>query len=145
MNRLICAMVAPLAASLVAGCTPEDPFSGSRPLLCTPAQIFQCTRAENCVTVAAEDVGAPDYFLLDVAAGLLVTTRASAERRESSIERMKRVGDVLFVQGIEDGRADQPDGVGWSISLNDDDGSMAASVVTDGAAIMFLGACVPTE
>lgn len=145
MKRLICALVASLAALLVAGCTQDDPFSGSRPLLCTPAEIFQCTRAENCVAVTAAEVGAPEYFLMDVAGGLLVTTRASTERRESPIEHTERVGDVLFVQGIEDGRADLPDGVGWSVSLNDDDGSMAASIVTDGAAIMFLGACVPTE
>lgn len=136
-----------LVATFVMGCAQErdGPFSGSRPLLCTASEIFECNRVQACVSVAAADVGAPEYFLVDFRERILVTTQVAAERLESPIENMKSVDDLLILQGIEDGREDRPDGAGWSVAVNDDDGTMVASAVIDDAAILLLGACVPTE
>jgi hypothetical protein len=145
MKQLICNSTWLLVATFAVGCAPEAPFSGSRPLLCTAAQIFECNRVQACVSVAAAEVGAPEYFVVDFRGRVLVTTQVAAERLESPIDRMRTVGDLLILQGIEDGREDRPDGAGWSVAVNDDDGTMVASAVIDDAAVLLLGACVPTE
>ncbi len=145
MKQLICNSTWLLVATFAVGCAPEAPFSGSRPLLCTAAEIFECNRVQACVSVAAADVGAPEYFVVDFRERLLVTTQVAAERLESPIDRMRTVGDLLILQGIEDGREGRPDGAGWSVAVNDDDGTMVASAVIDDAAVLLLGACVPTE
>ena len=93
----------------------------------------------------AAEVGAPEYFLVDFKQRILVTTQVAAERLESPIENMETVDDLLILQGIEDGREGRPDGAGWSVAVNDDDGTMTASAVIDGSAIVMTGACVPTQ
>ncbi len=55
------------------------------------------------------------------------------------------MGDLLILQGIEDGREDRPDGAGWSVSVNVDGGILVASAVIDGAAVLLMGACESTE
>lgn len=123
-----------------------DYFDGTHTLLCTIAEIFECDVASECDRVTAEEVDAPRYFLVDFGKKILVTTRAAGERRESAIENMETVDDKLILQGIEDGRDDVPnDGAGWSMAVNDDDGGMVISAVTDGAVLAGLGWCVPTD
>ena len=147
MKQLIRVSTWLLVATFAVGCAQErdGPFSGSRPLLCTASEIFECNRIQACVSVAAADVGAPEHFLVDFQERVLVTTQVAAERLESPIENMKSVGDLLILQGIEDGREGRPDGAGWSVAVNDDDGTMVASAVIDDAAVVMTGACVPAE
>ncbi|MEJ2131190.1 MAG: hypothetical protein P8Y95_06110 [Gammaproteobacteria bacterium] len=121
-------------------------FDGNHTLLCTIAQIFECTPANGCVAVKAEEVDAPTYFLADFNKKIVVTTRVSQERRESAIENMDTIDDLLVIQGIEDGREDVPnDGAGWAMAVNNDDGGMSISAVTNGGALSGLGWCVPTD
>lgn len=147
MTRTITGFVAALLFALSFPVSAEDYFDGSHTLLCTIAVIFECSVGNSgCARVTAEEVDAPNYFLVDFNKKLLVTTRVSEVSRESAIENMKTIDDKLILQGIEDGRADVPnDGAGWSMAVNDDDGGMVISAVTDGAALTGLGWCVPTD
>ena len=146
MTKTITSLAGALLFAIAFPAAAEDYFDGSHTLLCTIAAIFECSVGSGCSRVTAEEVDAPNYFLVDFNQKILVTTRAHDERRESAIENMETVDDKLIVQGIEDGRDDVPnDGVGWSMAVNDDDGGMVISAVTDGAALTGLGWCVPRD
>ena len=146
MTKITTSLAATLLFAIALPASAEDYFDGSHTLLCTIARLVECTPASGCAPVTAEDVDAPNYFLVDFTKKILVTTRAHEERRESAIENMETVDDKLILQGIEDGREDVPnDGAGWSMAVNDDDGGMVISAVTDGAVVSGLGWCVPTD
>lgn len=118
-------------------------FDGSHPLRCTLAQTFECDAQSGCASVTPQEISAPGAFAVDFKAK---TIKNTASGRSSSIENMDDVDGKLIMQGIEDGSVEvSDDGVGWSMSVDDDDGGMVVSVVLDGAAIVGLGWCVPSD
>jgi hypothetical protein len=77
--------------------------------------------------------------------GKKLITRAGQESpRKSVIKSVEaNVDGKLIIQGAEDGRKDERDGAGWTISVMDPEGTMTLAAAGDGFAIVGLGACVP--
>lgn len=110
-------------------------------LLCASLDVFECVDGGTCEDVLPEDVGAPTFIWINFEDK---EVRASVEGRATKIDHIEEVEDRLVLQGVEDGRDDEKDGTGWTISIETQTGRMVGTAAASQAAIVIFGACTET-
>jgi len=125
-------VLAPLPA--VAGA-----FDGSSPLLCALNEAMECTPGKDCRRILPEEAGAPDFFLVDVAAGSV--NGLGDDLRASAIRTVSEVDGKLILQGSDDGVEGLRDGLGWSAAIAQDNGRFVLSASGERVAFVIFGAC----
>jgi hypothetical protein len=78
----------------------------------------------------------PDFIEVDLDAGLLKTTAASHENRQTPILHVTREDGLIVLQGLEMGRA-------YSFNIDEATGVLTASAVRSGAFSGAFGVCTP--
>jgi hypothetical protein len=104
-------------------------FDGSRPFLCAMTTIMECDGSGQCERRTHEAASAPTFLRFDVGTHVLT---AGANRRTTF--RSQRLDGRLILQGGENGR-------GWSATINEESGQLAAAVVDDDFTFSIFGAC----
>ena len=117
-------------------------FDFSKTLNCTFDNLIECIPTGECVKVKPAEVNLPDTIFIDYAKKT-IATKEGGIKRTSLIENRKYIDGKLIVQGAEDGREDQQDGLGWTISVNDSTGKMTATGSGDEVAFVLFGSCTP--
>lgn len=143
MRTMINTLVFIALMGFVASASADSYFDGSKPLICTVHQLYECSPPNDCRPVTPDQIDAPAH--LDIDFKKKVVTRAGVDSpQKSPIENIEtRVDGKLIIQGIEDGQEGVRDGAGWSISIMDPEGTMVLSASADGFAVVGLGACAP--
>ncbi len=119
-----------------------DSFDGKTPLLCSIYQLHECDHPNGCTAVTPSEVNGVSHFDLNFRDMLL--SRAGVDSgQESVIRSVSTIDSKLIIQGAEDGRPDERDGAGWTVTVMDPEGTMTMTSAGDGFAIVGLGACVP--
>jgi len=137
--RLITAVLfASTPFSLVAGT-----FDGSKPVICASTDVHECVYGGDCIRRTAAGVDLPDFFRVDFKNKTITTTKHGSSQRTTKIERSETVDGKLFLQGVEDGRKDIRDGLGWSLSIAEPSGRMVLSASGENEAFVIFGACTP--
>jgi hypothetical protein len=116
---------------------------GSEPLLCAIIDVKECIRGQECLDVLPEAINAPQFFRVHPSKRLLSSTQASGESRTSAVKYMERVSGKLVLQGVEPTANVDPDGVGWTISIDEKDGRMVGSASGSNVGFVIFGACTP--
>jgi hypothetical protein len=114
-------------------------FDGSAPLLCALNEVMECTPGTDCRRILPEEAGAPDFFLVDVAAKSV--QGLGGEARTSTIRTVAEVDEKLILQGAEDGVEGVRDGLGWSAAIAQDSGRFVLSASGERVAFIVFGAC----
>jgi hypothetical protein len=127
--------VALLALATTAAAVADD-LTGSQSLLCTAVQATICSDDGDCVISTPWDLNIPQFLELDLKGKRISTTKASGENRSTPIRTLERENGLLFIQGIEMGRA-------FSFVIAEDTGMLSAAVARDGRAVSVFGACTP--
>ena len=78
----------------------------------------------------------PDFIEVDLEAGLLKTTEASQENRQTPILNTTREDGSIVLQGFEMGRA-------FSFNIDEASGEMTAVAARDGLFVGAFGVCTP--
>ena len=115
-------------------------IDGSQPAICAAIEIMECIPDEGCARISAEQAGIPRFLHVDFANNRVSRTR-NGEEISSEIERSEWVDERLILQGAEDGLANEPDGIGWSMSIGKAAGDMVLSGSGNGVAFVIFGAC----
>lgn len=132
---LLCIAIMPL--SIMAG-----DFDGSKPLHCTLEETIECLPGGECVKVKPAEVNLPDTIFIDYEKKTIATKEGDI-KRTSPIENRKRIDGKMIIQGAEDGRADQKDGIGWTIAVNDSTGKMVVTGSGNDVGFVLFGSCKP--
>jgi hypothetical protein len=114
-----------------------DDLTGAQSFLCATREIFACAPGENCKAVDPAELNVPDFLVVDLAGRQLRTTAASGENRTSAIQQLSRDAGLLFLQGVDNGRA-------WSFLIDEESGSLTASVAREALSVSAFGVCTPT-
>ena len=143
MKATINSLVFIALMGFVAGVSADSYFDGTKPLICTVHQLYECDPPNDCRPVTPDEIGAATH--LDVDFKKKIVTRAGVESpQKSPIESIEtRVDGKLIIQGIEDGQEGVRDGAGWTISIMDPEGTMVLAAAADGFAVVGLGGCAP--
>jgi hypothetical protein len=130
MKRSVVASVGLLAS----GAALADNLEGADRLLCAPLQIKICVEEADCYLAHSEDLGVPDFVIIDLKNKKLQTTKASGQVRTTAFASMSRSGGNIFLQGVENGRA-------FSFLINEATGSLTVALARDGVAVAAFGNC----
>jgi hypothetical protein len=115
-----------------------DDLTGEDEILCAGLFANRCFSNGECVTGSPETWNMPQFIEIDLDNKMLRTTEASGLNRQTPIKNIERDGDMVFLQGVEMGRA-------FSLAVNLKTGHMTAAVAFDGVAVDAFGACTPIE
>ena len=128
--------LAGLCAMFTAG--PALAIDTSKPFLCAAIHLHECIDGGSCEAVLPEDVNAPTFMRVDVK-GRKVIVRKDAP--PTKIRSVTTIENRLILQGAEDGNPRQPDGTGWTMSIENDTGRFVATATLLQGAVVMFGAC----
>ena len=129
-----------LAAGCLAASGALAQIDGSKPVICATAEVMECVPVQACQRVSARDARVPRFIRIDFAAKTL-TRNIEGDEVASDIERSETVDGRLILQGAEDGFEEVRDGIGWSLSIDQELGDMVLTGSGDGVAFVIFGAC----
>jgi len=137
--------IVPVLACICFAPLPVDAgdFDGTTPLLCATIRVLECLEDGSCNQVAPEAVDMPQFFMIDFNKKEIRTPKPGMADRISQIERMEHVDGKLIIQGAEDGDANIPDGLGWSLAISEETGKWVLSASGDRVAFVVYGASTP--
>ena len=115
------------AAELAAA---AGPFDGSRPFLCAVTTIMECGAGGQCERHLPDGVNSPSFIRIDLAAQ---SVSADAGKK-SQLKSVAHVDGELILQGSENGR-------GWSATVDEGTGRMAAAVIDNDYTFSLFGSC----
>lgn len=130
----VCGLLATAPGSVVAG-----EFDGSSPMLCALNEAMECAPGQECQRILPEEVGAPDFFLVDVTAKSVQGLGGHA--RTSAIRGVNLIDEKLMLQGAEDGVEGVRDGLGWTAAIAQDSGRFVLSASGERVAFVVFGTC----
>lgn len=136
-------LTACLGVAAVLGLAPgsQAAVDGSEPVICAAANIMECFPDGHCERIDAEDAGIPRFFRIDFEAQQITRTQPDGDDVSSQIERSEVVDGRLILQGAEDGFEGVKDGIGWSVSIDEETGSLVLTGSGDEVAFAIFGAC----
>jgi len=118
-------------------------FDGSKPMLCSAVSVIECVPGGVCAQVQTVEIGAPDFFRIDVRKKTITGTANGAERPPNKIESSTVLGNSLFLQGSASGLEQMPeDSLAWSFSVNQDTGDVVMTASGDEVAFVIFGSCI---
>jgi hypothetical protein len=134
-NRWTIAAVLVLVA-LVPRVALADDISGADRILCSSVEATVCTFDAGCEIGAPWSWGIPQFIEIDLQTKRLSTTSASGESRSTPATSLKLEDGLIFIQGVENGRA-------FSFVINQETGVLSAAVAREGITVSVFGACTP--
>ena len=101
-----------------------------------PVQATRCMMDGGCETGPPWIVNIPQFIRIDLKTNQLTTTKASEENRSTPIQKVTRDGGLIFLQGVENGRA-------YSIVIAPETGTASFTIAADGLSVSAFGVCTP--
>ena len=123
-----------LAVWLISAAAWGDDVTDSDRLLCSASRIIACFEEGDCAELIAEEIGVPQFVVIDTDAGTVATTKASGDNRSTPIGKINRADGLMFFQGIEAGRA-------FSFVVHEQSGHLTVAVSRDGLSVSVFGSC----
>jgi hypothetical protein len=113
-----------------------DDIRGHDAILCTAVSAMLCTDDGDCAVEQPWTLNIPQFLELNLKDKVVSTTKASGENRSTPLRTILREDGVLFIQGVEQGRA-------FSFVIKEETGMLSAAVARDGKTVSVFGACTP--
>ena len=135
-NRWIVTLFILSVAAFAAVPSTADDVSGAGKLLCSSVEATVCDVNGDCEMGPPWTWNIPQFIEVDLSRKMLSTTPASGENRSTPILNIVREQGVLFLQGVEGGRA-------FSFVIHESTGAVSAAVARDGITVSVFGACTP--
>jgi hypothetical protein len=138
--KITCCMAPMLVGLLLARPVLAD-IDGGKPLVCSVAEVYECSLDAGCLDLSADIVEIPALFRLDFAKGEIVGTLDDGSERKSVARHKEILESKLVMQGVEQGWEGERDGSAWSVTVTQDTAEMALTASADETAFVFLGSC----
>ena len=117
-------------------------FDGSRALLCATVDLIECEPGGNCQRVTHDSINAPRFIKINFKDKSINVPTAGENRPTTMIERMELVDGKLILQGAEESIEGVRDGLGWSLSISEDNGDMVLTGSGDQVGFVVFGNCI---
>ncbi len=128
-----------ITALLIAtGMASAEDLTGVDEFICAAGQAQICVEADTCYATTAWELSMPEFVVIDTGKRTVSTTRASGLNRSSSFSSRERTDDLIFLQGMENGRA-------FSFVIHEATGRLTATIARDGAVVTVFGSCTDTK
>ncbi len=136
MDRRVATLLVALTLALASSPVVADDLTGYDRFLCSIGDVTMCTMDWECEIASPSRFNIPDFIEVDLDAGLLKTTEASHENRQTPIRHVTREDGLIVLQGLEMGRA-------FSFNIDEVTGVLTAASARPGVFFGAFGACTP--
>ncbi|MGW8312556.1 MAG: hypothetical protein ACWGOL_04910 [Desulfuromonadales bacterium] len=102
-------------------------------LLCAITEVVECDSLGECAKLEAEEVGLPDFLIVDLASKK-IKEATTVSLRESSFAAHSPVEGITILSGVDGMR-------GWSAVLSSENTRVTASVSDEEAGFIVFGHC----
>ncbi len=133
--------VALLVLAIVSPAGAAD-FGKANRLICSVVDVHECEPGAACEQATAEEINIPLFFKIDLKKKHVTGIRAGGVKSEASIDRIQHLDEKIILQGAQDGRKDERDGVGWTMAIMEDTGKMVLTASGDMVGFVVFGACI---
>jgi hypothetical protein len=133
MNKLISFGIGLLAVSTANA----DSLVGVDRMICSAAQAQICLENGECYSATPWELSVPDFVVVDTKKKTVSTTKASELNRSTDADVL-RVDGLIYLQGIDGGRA-------FSFVIDEATGRLTVGVSRDGMTVTVFGACTDTD
>ena len=123
---------------LIGGLAQSDNLEGVDEMLCAAVQVQICIENDTCYLATPAELDVPDFVVIDTGKKTISTTKASNRNRSTSFTSVEKVDGLIYLQGIEGGRA-------FSFVIDEESGRMTVAVSRDGLAVNVFGTCTDTD
>jgi hypothetical protein len=123
-----------LALAILSMPASADDLSEATAVLCSSSWAMVCTSDGECESGPPWAWNIPQFVEVDLESKMLSTTEASGEDRTSPADVLLREDSLIFIQGMELGRA-------FSIVISEDIGSMSGTIAAAELTVSVFGAC----
>lgn len=131
-----------ISLALLAGpALAEDSYyDGSHPLLCTLMSTQICDYAGCSAADRTADLNGVKHIVIDFKRDRVKSPESGLQ---APIESVKQMDNRLFVQGVNDSDATEPDARSWTMTIADPNGTLTLTIAGEEVAITSFGACAP--
>ncbi len=126
------------AGVMTGGLAQADNLEGVKEMLCAVSQVQLCIENDTCYSALPAELNIPEFVIINPGKKTLKTTKASNQNRSTSFSSVERDGGLIYLQGMENGRA-------FSFVIEETSGRMTVAVSRDGIAVSVFGACTDTN
>ena len=112
-----------------------DDVHGTDKMICASVEATVCS-LDGCESGTPWLWDIPQFVEVDLKAKRLSTTVASGENRATPIKSLERKDGLIFIQGVENGRA-------FSFVITESTGVLSAAVAREEITVSVFGACTP--
>ena len=102
-------------------------------LLCAITEVVECDSLGECAKLEAEEVGLPDFLIVDLESKK-IKEATTVSLRESSFASHSPVEGITILSGVDGMR-------GWSAVLSEGNTRVTASVSDEDAGFLVFGHC----
>ena len=120
--------------------THADPIDVTKPTLCSLHEVYECNPYLECDKILPEYLNLPDFININFKDRMLKGKRYG-EDRKTPIEIIEIVDNLIILGGAEDDLKNQPDGLGWTMSIVKDTGRLTISAAANETAYSIFGVC----
>ena len=123
---------------LFPGFAASDDLTGSDRWLCSSIEVTVCDFEGDCKIGAPWLWDIPQFIEVDLKNEKIATTKSSRENRETPILKIERSEGIVFLQGIENGRA-------FSFVVEEKTGILSAAIARMKMTVSVFGACTTRD
>lgn len=134
MSKYTTALLVMLTLVGVSGVSYAAPTTNDGSLLCALTEIVECDALGDCVGVLPEEVGLPNFVVIDLEQKKLLEARDEG-LRSTKIDAISQAEGRVAFGGLDHGR-------GWSAVLSGENRFLSATVTGDGAGFVVFGSCI---
>jgi len=136
MDRRVATLLMALTLVLASPPVVADDLTGHDRFLCSIGDVTMCDVDWECEIASPSRFNIPDFIEFDLESGLLKTTEASQENRQTPILHVSREDGLIVLQGLEMGRA-------FSFNIEEATGVLAVAAARPGGFSGAFGVCTP--
>lgn len=114
-------------------------------VLCSTAQVVECGTTMPCETASALSADAPLFLRLKLNEKTVETIREGDRKQTSSIRDMVRSDGLVLLQGVEPARQGERSAIGWTMSIDETNGSMVITASGRDVGYTLFGACTAID
>lgn len=113
-----------------------DDLRGANTILCSAVEASLCDSDGKCTSGPPWNWQVPQFLEIDFKKGVIATTAASGENRTSPIRNQERSDGMIFLQGVQKGRA-------FSFVINEQTGVASVAIAAEELTVSVFAACTP--
>lgn len=105
-------------------------------LVCSTVDIQECVNGQACVELTASAIEVPPILRVNFKDKVVTGKRINGDDLSAPISWIYRTAEGVLLQGVDNG-------LGWSMTLTEADGSMSLAVSGDFVGYVIFGNCAP--